>query len=189
MFAPAEIEHKIEAAYTPLMEQRIRSTIDIPDIALIYPKACHTEYKYDSVPEHTFSVVLEKDPAVLKWLRPTPKQFKIWYAGGKLYEPDFIVESADAIYMVEVKNRHDIRDEDVKHKAQAAKKYCEHVNVFAPKPWRYVQQVDTYIKRSSTLAGSFPFARFLALALPAPLMLLCRCLIKKYGLFPVIKSL
>ena len=118
-----------------------------------YQKACHTEYKYDSVPEHTFSVMLEKDPAILKWLRLAPKQFKIWYAGGKLYEPDFIVETASAIYMVEVKNPKDNRDEDVKLKARAAIKYCDHVNGFAPKPWKYVLLEDTYIKRSSTLEG------------------------------------
>ena len=77
-----------------------------------YQRACHTEYKFDSVPEHILSIVLDKDDDVIKWLRPAPKQFKIWYRGGKLYEPDFIVETMDNIRMVEVKSYRDMQDED-----------------------------------------------------------------------------
>ena len=118
-----------------------------------YTKACHTEYKFDSVPEHTLSIVLENDPDVIKWLRPAPKQFKIWYQGGKLYEPDFIIETADRIYIVEVKSFRDMYSEDVVQKAKAAQKYCEHVNRFIKKPWQYALLEDTMIKRSSTFAG------------------------------------
>jgi type III restriction enzyme len=118
-----------------------------------YKKACHTEYKFDSVPEHTLSIVLDKGcDDVIKWLRPAPKQFKIWYRGGKLYEPDFIVETTDTVYMVEVKSSRDMQDEDVILKAKAAQLYCEHVNEFAAKSWSYVLIDSDNIKRSSTFA-------------------------------------
>ena len=116
-----------------------------------YTKSCHTEYKYDSMPEHTLSIVLENDESVLKRLRPAAKQFKIWYSGGRLYEPDFIAESKDKIYMIEVKNRRDISDDSVKLKSKAAMKYCENVNQFTNKKWEYVLLLDSNITRSGTL--------------------------------------
>ncbi len=97
--------------------------------------------------------MLDKDPDIVKWLRPAPKQFKIWYRGGKLYEPDFIVETGDGVYMAEVKAYRDIHDEDVILKAKAARKYCEQVNGFAAKKWSYVLFEESTIKRSSTFAG------------------------------------
>ena len=46
----------------------------------------------------------ENDKRVRRWLRPAHKQFSIyWSNGSKIYEPDFIVETADVIYMVETK--------------------------------------------------------------------------------------
>lgn len=119
-----------------------------------YHKACHTEYKYDSVPEYTLSIVLEKDDDVIKWLRPASKQFKIWYQGGRLYEPDFIIETADIIYMAEVKNKHDMDDDEVKLKARVANKYCEkRESVYRKKAeicsiGRYLYQAVKYIGRN-----------------------------------------
>lgn len=118
-----------------------------------YSKACHTEYKFDSLPEHILSIVLEKDDVVIRWLRPASKQFKIWYSGGRLYEPDFIAETVDSIYMVEVKSGRDMNDDDVKLKAKAAMKYCENVNEYVSKQWKYVLMEDSSIKRSSSFMG------------------------------------
>ncbi|MDL2273627.1 DEAD/DEAH box helicase family protein [Oscillospiraceae bacterium OttesenSCG-928-G22] len=119
-----------------------------------YEKACHTEYKFDSVPEHTFSVVLERDEAVLKWLRPAPRQFKIWWEGSKNYEPDFVAETEDAIYMVEVKGIREMQDEDVKLKAKAAEEYCRNASLFTAqtggRPWRYCLIEAEEIKRNQT---------------------------------------
>ena len=42
-----------------------------------FKKSCHTLYKFDSETERTFAIVLENDPKVLKWMRPSPKQFNI----------------------------------------------------------------------------------------------------------------
>lgn len=91
-----------------------------------FKKACHTLYKFDSNPERMFARVLENDSSVLKWMRPSPKQFNLYYgpSGTTKYEPDFIVEITDKIYMVEVKAAYMVATEEVQQKAQAALEYC-----------------------------------------------------------------
>lgn len=108
-----------------------------------FKKACHTLYKFDSNTERIFAIVLENDNAVLKWLRPSPKQFNIYYGpgGASKYEPDFIVETSDAIYMVETKASSEINSDNVKEKAIAAQEYCRAVSEWnadnGGKPWEY----------------------------------------------------
>jgi len=108
-----------------------------------FNKACHTLYKFDSNTERVFAIVLENDSAVLKWLRPSPKQFNIYYGpgGASKYEPDFIVETADTIYMVETKASNEISSDAVKEKAIAAIEYCRAVSEWnannGGKPWVY----------------------------------------------------
>lgn len=89
-----------------------------------------------------FANVLESDPEVLKWLRPAPKQFNIyWSNGAKRYEPDFIVETADCIYMVETKAKKDMTAEEVQAKKEAAEEYCRNATEYTlkhgGKPWKY----------------------------------------------------
>lgn len=119
-----------------------------------YKKACHTVYKFDSVPEQILGIVLEKDPNVLKWMRPANKQFKIIWQEGSYYNPDFVVETNDTIYIIEVKSYKRINDDDVKSKAKAALKYCEYVNVYGTKyntkQFKYLLVPAEEIKRSST---------------------------------------
>lgn len=108
-----------------------------------FKKACHTMYKFDSKTEKDFAVILEQDKQVLKWLRPAQNQFHIyWKHNSKRYCPDFVVESADCIYMIETKKEGDIESSDVQQKATAALQYCEHANEFTSKtggrPWKYI---------------------------------------------------
>lgn len=108
-----------------------------------FKKACHTLYKFDSNTERIFAIVLENDVAVLKWLRPSPKQFNIYYGpgGASKYEPDFIVETVETIYMVETKAANEINNDAVKEKAVAALEYCRAVTEWnienGGKPWEY----------------------------------------------------
>ena len=91
-----------------------------------FKKSCHNLYKFDSNTERLFAIVLENDKNILKWMRPSPKQFNIWYgsSGANKYEPDFIVEVIDKIYMVEIKASNEITNSIVLEKAKAAIKYC-----------------------------------------------------------------
>ena len=114
-----------------------------------FRKACHTLYKFDSDTERRFAIVLENDKAVLKWLRPSAKQFNIYYgsSGVSRYEPDFIVETANSIYMCETKAANEIvtalrlKSRDVWEKAEAAIEYCRAVTEWnarnCGKPWEY----------------------------------------------------
>ena len=90
----------------------------------------------------------------MKWLRPANKQFNIIWREGNRYNPDFVVETDDTIYIIEVKSYKTINDEDVKAKESAALKYCEFVNVYGEKyknkRFEYLLVPAEDIKRSST---------------------------------------
>lgn len=108
-----------------------------------FRKACHSLYKFASKTEKDFAVILEQDGAALKWLRPSQNQFHIyWKHNSRRYCPDFVVESSDAIYMVETKKEGAVEDTDVQEKAQAALQYCKYASEFTTqnggKPWKYV---------------------------------------------------
>lgn len=109
-----------------------------------FTKACHTLYKFDSGTERDFAIVLENDKSVLKWMRPSAKQFDIYYGPGGMsrYEPDFVVETADMIYMIETKASNELKSDPVIQKAKAAKVYCQAVTDWnvenGGKTWEYV---------------------------------------------------
>lgn len=108
-----------------------------------FNKACHFEYKFDSKTEQDLAFVLENDNKVIKWLRPAANQFRIyWDNNSKRYEPDFIVETEDTIYMVEPKSSTNMLDPDVLAKKEAAIKYCKYATEFTlknnGKPWKYL---------------------------------------------------
>ncbi|MBD64736.1 MAG: type III restriction endonuclease subunit R [Halobacteriovoraceae bacterium] len=108
-----------------------------------YQKSCHTFYKYDSLPEKELASLLDEDKTVLKWLRPSPRQFNIyWNHGVSNYEPDIVVESEDCHYIIEVKAKKDMSSSDVIDKAKAAAQYCKIASDYnkkhGKKPWKYL---------------------------------------------------
>ena len=87
--------------------------------------------------------LVDEDPEVLKWLRPSIKQFNIyWDHHSKLYEPDFVVETNDHCYLIEIKAKNEILAKEVLEKAKAAQEYCRRASNFAKtrgkKPWSYL---------------------------------------------------
>lgn len=130
-----------------------------------FRKAGHTLYKFDSDTERTFAIVLENDKAVLRWLRPAPRQFNIYWgqSGSSRYEPDFVVETEDTIYMCEPKASKNMKDIDVLEKMEAAEEYCRSATEFnsenGGKPWEYLliahdeispQSSFTYLAKNAT---------------------------------------
>ena len=118
-----------------------------------FKKSNYTKYRFDSSTELDFAFILETNNEVLKWIRPVPNQFNIyWSSGAKKYEPDFIVETADAIYMCETKAEKDVNDPDVQAKAEAAREFCRRASEFTAqnggKPWRYVIIPHTLVDRA-----------------------------------------
>ena len=91
-------------------------------------KGVFEEVNLDSAEgELSFARIIERDEDVLNWLRPSPKEFNITYNHGKNYEPDFVVETEDTIYLVEVKAKKDMNDPDVIAKKKRGILYCETV--------------------------------------------------------------
>lgn len=120
-----------------------------------FKKAAHAEYKFDSKSELDFATLLERDNKVMKWLRPAPMQFEIyWSHQSKKYEPDFVVETAEKNYLVEVKAANELANSDVLEKAKSAQVYCQTVNQWCAKngkkKWEYVLIAHDRIKTNST---------------------------------------
>ena len=98
--------------------------------------------KFDSHPELLFARVVESDTDVQNWLRPAPQEFNITYNHGRIYEPDFVVETRDVIYLVEVKGEDKLNDPDVIAKKKRGIQYCEVASRWGKangyKEWRYL---------------------------------------------------
>jgi len=123
-----------------------------------FKKACHNLYKFDSKAEKDFATILEKDTDALKWLRPADAQFELyWKYNSKRYHPDFVVETADNIFMVEIKAERDIDDAEVQEKAEAGKKYCEAATTFnlanGGKQWVYILIPHTAVAPNMSFKG------------------------------------
>lgn len=125
-------------------------------------KGVFSSAKFDSLPELLLARVLEKDADVITWLRPGQNEFNITYNRGRHYVPDFVVETEQYFYIVEVKGEDKLNDADVIAKEKQAVKYCEDVNTWSykshKKEWRYVFIPSTKVQINSsfnTLAKRF----------------------------------
>jgi len=121
-----------------------------------FNKCCYPLQKFDSDPERRFAVLVDGDAQVEKWLKPAPRQFHIDYRSGDAYEPDFVVETRDSVFIAEVKASSDLGDPVVVAKAAAATKWCKTATDHAAgsgKPWTYLLIPDDQIIGSTTLAG------------------------------------
>lgn len=109
-----------------------------------FKKSCHSLYKFKNNTEKTFAIILEREDIVLKWMCPNLRQFTIYYDrdSSKRYQPDFIVETTNCIYMIETKDSRMLNDATVIKKARAATEYCSAAtnfnNKYGGKPWKYV---------------------------------------------------
>jgi type III restriction enzyme len=120
-----------------------------------FMRSYYVENKFDSSTEQDFAYVLENDPKVLKWLRPVTNQFNIyWGNGAHKYEPDFIVETSETIYMVETKSSSNMNDADVLSKKASAEEYCKYATEYnkehGGKNWQYVIVPHDAVKRTSS---------------------------------------
>lgn len=93
-----------------------------------FSKCCYPAQKFHSDPERRFAVLIDGEAGVKKWLKPARDQFKIEHKFGDGYEPDFVVETSERMFICEVKAGSDIDDPVVISKAYAAIKWCEAAN-------------------------------------------------------------
>jgi type III restriction enzyme len=112
--------------------------------------------KFDSDAERRLAIILDRE--ALKWLRPASGQFHIMYGTEhKEYQPDFVAETTDAIYMLEPKAKNELDDKVVLSKAQAAKLYCSQASEYSAqhggKPWKYLLIPHDAIMDNMTIKG------------------------------------
>jgi len=125
-----------------------------------FTKCLYPIQKFSSDTERVFSIILEDDATVLKWVKPTNKHIEIDYRhAGKTrsYWPDFIVEAEDAYYLVEPKAANEVDDDVVQQKARAAVKWCQHATAHnakdGHKPWCYLLVPHDEISVAANLSG------------------------------------
>ena len=120
-------------------------------------KGVFSATKFDSKPELILARVLENDPIVQNWLRPAPAEFNITYNRGKRYEPDFVVETNNSFYIVEVKGEDKIDSADVVSKSNRAVQFCKvatnWANATGRKPWKYIFIPSQQIQISSNFSA------------------------------------
>ncbi len=90
-------------------------------------------------------------------MKPGPGSLQITYRGGEQYEPDFVAETADSRFLVEVKADNEMEDSEVLAKARAAVVWCRHASDHTKttdgKPWRYLLIPDHAIADNMSLEG------------------------------------
>jgi len=127
-----------------------------------FSKCLYPVQKFDSDTERQVSVILERE--AIKWFRPARGQFQIYYRSstGELeYQPDFVAETDDAIYLLEPKARKDMEVPDVLAKKAAALQWCKNASDFANthggKPWIYLLIPHDAIAVNMTMKGLLSF--------------------------------
>ncbi len=119
----------------------------------LYP---HDKFQSDS--ERKLAVILEREAA--RWFKPARGQFQIlykWTPDPREYQPDFVAETADEIYMMEPKAKSELDDPEVLAKRDVAVAWCKHASDYAStcggKPWRYLLIPHDAIFENMTING------------------------------------
>ena len=150
-------EYNYKHAYNYAERKNLFESYDINIRNVLFEdikRGVFSEVKFDSNPELLFARILERSDEVQKWLRPNINDFNITYNNGKHYIPDFVVETANKIYLVEVKGEDKLNNPDVIAKKSRAIKYCEVVTRWGKpngyKPWEYIFIPSLKVKENST---------------------------------------
>jgi len=118
-----------------------------------FKKCLYRLQKFDSDTERRFSVILENDGDVMKWVKPAKTDFQINYSNDDNYEPDFVVETSKTKYLCEPKAEGEMNDPIVTAKAEAARIWCKHATAHGGKPWVYLLIPQGAVDETKTLAG------------------------------------
>lgn len=121
-----------------------------------FKRCLYRVQKFHSDAERKLAVILERE--ALKWFKPAKGQFQLFYKSGAEqleYQPDFVAETSDLIYMLEPKARSQLDDADVLAKKAAAVQWCQHASDHAAsyqgKPWHYALIPHDVISENMTI--------------------------------------
>lgn len=117
-----------------------------------YKKSYYPANAFDSDTERQFSVILEEDPDVIRWIKPPLNQLGLFWKAGQQYNPDFLVETTTGKYMVEVKALNEVNNEEVVSKAREGIRWCTFASTADPdhKTWEYRLISDDNINPGNT---------------------------------------
>ena len=169
-----EHEVKISKGFTELKASAYTATADSPPLNFRhsppdksnmakflfggFSKCLYPVQKFQSDSERKLAVILERE--AVKWFKPSKGQFQIYYKSGAdypEYQPDFVAETADRIYMLEPKARNELDETTVIAKRDVAVKWCQQATDYAKtyggKPWSYVLLPHDVIADNMTLAA------------------------------------
>ena len=104
------------------------------------------------------AIILERE--AIKWFKPAKGQFQLYYKWqGKYpeYQPDFVAETAEIIYMLEPKAKNEINTPEVLAKKDVAMQWCQKASDYmlahGGKPWQYVLIPHDAIAQNMTIKG------------------------------------
>lgn len=117
-----------------------------------YKKSYYPANAFDSDTERQFSVILEDDSDVIRWIKPPLNQLGLFWKAGQQYNPDFLVETTTGKYMVEVKALNEVNNEEVVSKAREGIRWCTFASTADPdhKTWEYRLISDDNIRPGNT---------------------------------------
>ena len=117
-----------------------------------YKKSYYPANAFDSDTERIFSIMLEEDPDVIRWIKPPLNQLGLFWKAGQQYNPDFLVETTTGKFMVEVKAQNEVTSDEVVAKAREGIKWCKFASTADPdkKTWEYKLISDDNIKLGNT---------------------------------------
>ncbi len=117
-----------------------------------YKKSYYPANAFDSDTERQFSIILEEDPDVIRWIKPPLNQLGLFWKAGQQYNPDFLVETTTGNYMVEVKALNEVTNEEVVSKAREGIRWCTFATTADPdhKTWEYRLISDDNIHPGNT---------------------------------------
>jgi type III restriction enzyme len=123
-----------------------------------FSKCLYPVQKFQSDAERVLAVIVERE--AIKWFKPAKGQFQIYYKNGadhSEYQPDFVAETRNAIYMLEPKSRKDLDDPVVIAKKEAAERWCERASAhnaeYGGKCWEYALIPHDKIAQNMTVEG------------------------------------
>lgn len=110
-----------------------------------FSRCLYSVQKFQSDTERKLAVILDREAS--RWFKPTKGQFQIFYRAGAdhlEYQPDFVAETGDTVYMLEPKARNEMTEATVIAKRDVAATWCQHASDHAAsyggKTWKFLCQ-------------------------------------------------
>jgi len=108
-----------------------------------FSKCLYDCQKFQADNERKLAVILERESQ--KWFKPAKGQFQIFYrmkSDHFEYQPDFVAETENTVFMIETKARNEMESPEVLAKKEVAVAWCknasDHARSYNGKPWKYL---------------------------------------------------